>query len=356
MKKLKYAWEVCEANLVGSWDEIPSGAWGSPLDVGKAYGFATLARKAEVMKIVFMGTPSFALPCLEALYKAHEVVGVVSQPAAKVGRGGKLVESPVALRAAEMDVPLLQPSRLRAPETMRQLEELGADLFVVVAYGRILPKMILEIPKLGCINVHASVLPSYRGAAPIQHALINGEEVTGVTIMKMDEGLDTGDMLLVRKEEIIAEDTSETLHKRLAHVGAGALLEVLEMMECGTLDPQKQDDSRATLAPPITQEMARINWDKSPREIVNLVRGLNPNPVAWTMLGDTLFKVYEAEEAEGIEAGIGSIAWADKKNGLIVGASGGGVRLCVLQRQGGKILGDRDFMNGNRLSIGETFA
>ena len=318
------------------------------------------------MRVVFMGTPDFALPTLEGLVSAgHEVVAVVSQPDRPFGRKGKLLSPPVAVRARELGIPLIQPAHLKSKDVAAEFVGLGADVFVVAAYGRILPKHMLEIPRHGCINVHASLLPKYRGAAPIQHALINGETKTGVTIMQMDEGLDTGAILLMREMQVSPTDDSGSLHKHLSHIGADALLEVLECLQAnnGGLRPTPQDHDRATLAPPITEEGSKINWTASAQSITNFVRALHPRPIAWTILDDgcTRFKIYEAQvvdmpmvgQSEHTPGRIVSVG----KGGILVatGDTDRAVRLVRLQKQGAKPLQDTEFINGTRLNTSNTF-
>ena len=311
------------------------------------------------MKIVFMGTPEFARVSLDALIKSgeHEVVAVVTQPDRPVGRGGKLVFSPVKVCALENGLPCLQPERIKTAESIAELEALNADIFVVAAYGQILPKAVLDMPRYGSVNVHASLLPKYRGAAPIQRAVIDGEEVTGITIMQMDVGLDTGDMLLAKEIAITPDDTGGTLHDKLAVLGAQALLEALREIAAGIQQPKKQDDSLSTYAAMLTKETGRINWNDTSVNIANLVRGLAPRPSAWTMQDGEMFKIHAATACVNQqEAGSpGQVLAADGKRGIIVAAGEGTLCIHELQRQNGKRLKADEFLRGSKLEVGAVF-
>ena len=244
------------------------------------------------MKVLFMGTPDFAVPVLEELIKKHDVVAVVSQPDKPKGRGKKLQPTPVKVVAVENNIPVYQPERIKNEEFVEILKGIEADVYVVVAYGQILSQEILDIPKYGCINVHGSLLPKYRGAAPIQWAIINGEEKTGVTIMYMVKALDSGDMILKKEIDIDPEDTYETLHDKMAPAGAKALIEALDLIENGNVSAEKQDESRTCYASMITREMGLIDWSKSSKEIKNKVRGFNPVPAAYTNYDDEVIKIF----------------------------------------------------------------
>ena len=311
-----------------------------------------------------MGTPDFALVSLDAILHdgRHEVAAVVTQPDRPAGRGGKLQPSPVKVRALELGLPCLQPERIKAAEAVEQLTQYAADIFVVAAYGQILSKEILNMPAFGCVNVHASLLPKYRGAAPIQRAIIDGEAITGVTIMQMDVGLDTGDMLLAKQIEIDAAETSGTLHGKLAALGAQALIEALELISAGCAVKQPQDNSIATYAPMITKSTARINWNVAPANIINQVRGHAPRPCAWTMLDGETIKVYSASAcAYGTDVASvpGQVLAADSARGIVVAADSGqetgAVRILELQRQNGKRLAADDFLRGSNLRPGVVF-
>ncbi len=303
------------------------------------------------MRIVFMGTPEFAVPSLKALAgSGEEVIAVVAQPDRPQGRGLKLSPPPTKVFAEELGIPVLQPERIRTEEFLKELRELGPDVIVVAAYGKILPKPVLELPPFGCINVHASMLPRYRGAAPVNWAIARGEKVTGVTIMRMDEGMDTGDILLTREVPIDDEDTGETLARKLSLAGAELLLTALGNLKRGELRPRKQDDSLATYAPMLKKEDGRIDWNKPAREIRDLIRGMLPWPGAFTYLDGKLLKIYRAAVSEG-----------DGKEGEVITASQGVLRVAAgegaldileLQMEGGKRLSSRDFLSGRKIEPG----
>lgn len=308
------------------------------------------------MKIVFMGTPGFAIPSLEALALKHDVAAVVTQPDKPAGRGSRLTRPPVKECALGLGIPVHQPASIKQAEVLAELAEYGADVFVVAAYGQILPKTLLTLPTHGCINIHASLLPKYRGAAPIQQAIINGDIRTGITIMQMDTGMDTGDILLKQETEIHPQDTAGSLYPRLAEIGAQAILETLRLLEEGGLSAQKQDDSQACYAPRITKENTRIAWDADAVAITNLVRGLCPAPAAWTTQEGETFKIHEAQAlAYTHDVLPGSILHADTTRGIIVAAGNEAVRLKQLQKAGGRCLGDAQFLNGNRMLPGNIF-
>ncbi len=264
------------------------------------------------MKVVFMGTPDFAVPSLDILIKeGYEVEAVVTQPDKPKGRGKKITPPPVKLRALQDNIPVLQPERIKTPEFESQIKQYSPDLIVVVAYGKILPRNILDIPALGCINVHASLLPRYRGAAPINWAIINGEEVTGVTTMLMDAGMDTGDILLMDEIGIDPDMTAGELHDILAEIGARLLSQTLEKLRKGELKPVKQDDSKASYAPMLDKDLGRINWEEPAIKIHNLVRGTNPWPCAFTYYKGKRMKIWTTrpvtlEERAGLIAGEGN--------------------------------------------------
>jgi len=250
------------------------------------------------MRIVFMGTPDFAVPCLDALVNnGYNIVGVVTQPDKPVGRKQSELKAPAVKEAALKHgiKTILQPEKIKTSEFLESLSKLKPDLIVTAAYGRILPKTVLDLPEYGCINVHASLLPKYRGAAPIQWALINGDEKTGITTMFMDEGMDTGDILLTKEIAIEPDMNSQELFDRLKELGAETLLETLKALECGTLKRIPQDHTRAVYAPMITKETGLIDWNKSAREIHNLVRGVNPWPGAYTFYKSKRMKVWKTQ-------------------------------------------------------------
>ena len=252
------------------------------------------------MRIVFMGTPDFAVGALQALVEAgHQVVAVVTQPDKPKGRGKEMQVTPVKACAMKHNIPVFQPAKVKTPEAVEILRGYEAELFVVAAFGQILSKEILDMPKFGCINIHASLLPKYRGAAPIQWAIIQGEKETGVTLMQMDEGLDTGAMLAKCVVPIEATDTGESLFDKLALAGAKLLIDTLPAVEAGTLNPQPQKDEESCYARMIKKEMGRLDWKKSAAELERLVRGLNSWPSAFTYLNGKTLKIWEAAVEEG---------------------------------------------------------
>ena len=255
------------------------------------------------MRIVFMGTPDFAVGALEALVEAgHEVAAVVTQPDKPKGRGKEMQQTPVKACALKHNIEVFQPIKIKTPDAVEVLKGYDADLFVVAAFGQILSKEILDMPKYGCVNIHASLLPKYRGAAPIQWAVLDGEKETGVTIMQMNEGLDTGDMLTKVIVPIEDNDTGESLFNKLAEAGAKLLVETIPQIEAGTLNPEPQDDSRSTYARMIKKEMGQIDWKKEAVVLERLVRGMNSWPSAYTHFNGKTLKIWEA----GVEAGGGN--------------------------------------------------
>ena len=250
------------------------------------------------MRVIFMGTPNFAVPSLEALLQHHEVVLVVTQPDKPKGRGKKIAFSPIKECALQHNIPVLQPAKVREPEFVERLWEYQPDLIAVTAFGQILTEDILSIPKYGCINVHGSLLPKYRGAAPMQWAIIDGETVTGITTMYMAKGLDSGDMLLKEEVEITPEDTFATVHDKMAVVGANLLVETLQKLENGTLQREEQNHDAATYAPMLTKETGHIDWSKTAKEIINLIRGLNPAPAAYVIYENEVLKIFKAEQTD----------------------------------------------------------
>ena len=301
------------------------------------------------MNIVFMGTPDLAVESLKELIKNHNVLAVISQPDKPKGRGKKLVNTPVRQFALDNGIEkIYQPEKIKDEEIIKQLESLNADLFVVVAYGQILSEKVLNIPKYGCINVHGSLLPKYRGAAPIQWSIINGEEKTGVTIMYMEKGLDSGDMILKEEIDIDKKETYKTLHDKMSIVGARALIKAIEFIETGKVDAKKQDHSQATYAPMITKEMGHINWDNTSKDIINLIRGINPMPMAYTIYKDEIFKVSEAEEVLGYDGKIGEIVSIEKE-GFVVKTKDTSVIIKEMQAKGGKRMKTSDYLRGHSI-------
>ena len=303
------------------------------------------------LRTVFMGTPEFALPTLRALIDARlDLVGVYTQPDRPKGRGNVPAPPPVKVLAAEHSIPVFQPVKLREPSVVEGLKDLAPDLIVGVAFGQILPKSVLEIPRHGCINVHASLLPRYRGAAPINKAIMDGEKVTGVTTMLMDVGLDTGPMLVKKSIPIGPEDTAGELLVSLARLGAEAMGETLGRLCAGTLQPDPQDDALSTYAPMLKKEDGRIDWSRSALEIHNQVRGLDPWPGAYTFLGGEMLKIARTRpEAGSTEPGTVVSAGAE---GVRIACGEGVLLVGELQLPGKKRLPASDFLRGRSLPAG----
>jgi len=306
--------------------------------------------------IVFFGTPSFALPTLRTLFEGpDEVIAVVTQPDREKGRGRKVLFSPVKELALQHDLTPLQPERVKEEAFQEALIILQPDFIVVVAFGQILPKSILKIPKYGAVNVHASLLPKYRGAAPIAWAILNGEKVTGVTTMVIDEGMDTGGILLQAEIPMGDEETCETLHDRLASSGAQLLLKTLEKMKGGNIQPISQDHSKATYAPPLKKEDGQIDWKKEATEIDRQIRAFNPWPGAFTKLGDQLLKIYKGEIREGAPAGkAGAVVWLGS-DFIEVGTGKGSFLIKEVQLEGRRRMTIREFLSGHPIPMGTVF-
>ena len=310
------------------------------------------------LRIVFMGTAELSCPSLDALMRRpeFEVPAVVTQPDRPKGRDLKVQPSPVKKLALRKGLPVLQPETARDQEFLEGLRQLQPDLIVVVAYGQILPKDILELPRFGCINVHASLLPKYRGAAPIQWAILNDEAETGVTIMKMDAGLDTGDILAQRVTPIRSEDNSETLHDRLAQMGAELLAQTIPDYAAGRIQPRPQPAEGVVYAPKIKKEDGRIDWTQPARAIWNRVRAMIPWPGAFTFLsGETkspLLKIRESEIVEPTTSIPGKIVQVNKA-GIVVACGRGALRILTLQREGGRRMAAGEFVAGHALKVGD---
>lgn len=304
------------------------------------------------MRIVFMGTPDFAVPSLQALIDAgHEICAVYTQPDKPKGRGYVLTPPPVKELALEHGIPVEQPPTLRTEEAFSSLQSYAPELIVVVAYGKLLPKNVLELPRFGCVNVHGSLLPKYRGAAPIQWAVLNGDRVSGVTTMYMAEGLDTGDMIYREETPVGPDETAGELFDRLAGMGAKLLLRTIQAIEDGSAPRTSQPEDGGTYASQLSKEMARIDWTRSAHEIKNLVRGMNPWPVAQTTFRGKQMKVFRVSVREGTAEAPGS---ARMENGAFLVACGDGtVCLEELQYQGGKRMNGSDFLRGHALHAGE---
>ena len=310
------------------------------------------------MKIIFMGTPDFSIPTLKTLIESeHEIVACYTQPDKPKGRGKKMMMPPVKEVCLKHNIPVYQPKRIRNQEKVDEFCSLDADVAVVIAYGQILPKSILDAPKYGCVNIHASLLPKYRGAAPYQWAIINGEKETGVTTMQMDAGMDTGDMLLKESITIDPDETAGSLHDKLMEMGGPLILETLSAMQEGSIVSEKQDDEAATSAPMLSKEFGKINWSKSAKEIEQLIRGLNPWPSAYTYVNDHLIKLWKAKAQiiDGDEVQPGVICHIDKKLGIGVRCGEGVLFIQELQQQGKKRMHAMDYLNGHSLRIGDTF-
>jgi methionyl-tRNA formyltransferase len=298
------------------------------------------------MKLVYMGTPRFAVPPLRSLRAAgHIVLGVVTRIDKQAGRGRIMTPPQVKLAAQDLGLPVFQPRRVREPEFVDTLRSLEPDAIVVAAYGQILPKDILGLPTFGCINIHASLLPAYRGAAPVAWAIIRGEIATGITIMQMDEGMDTGAILLQEHVPIEESDTTGTLTEKLSLLGARLITEALPRIEAGTLVPQPQDNGRATLAPLLKKADGRIDWNLAAAEIRNRVRGLSPWPGAYTLSDGKLIKLLEVEVATG-SGDPGAVQVADSRS-LIVGTGNGLLRIMRIQPEGKRAMSTAEFLQGH---------
>lgn len=304
------------------------------------------------MKILFMGTPDFAATSLKALYdNNYDVVGVFTQPDKPVGRKQKLEKSPVKCLAEEHGTPVFQPTKLRDGTAMETVRALNPDLIAVVAYGRILPDDILEFPKYGSINIHGSLLPKYRGSAPIQWSVINGDEFAGVTAMYMAHDLDAGDIIEERSTKILEGETSGELFIRLADIGAELLCKTIDDIEMGTATRTPQNEALVSFAPQLTKEMAEINWELSPEKIISHINGMNPWPIATTTIQGQKFKVFKAEIFPyGAKAACGTIISADK-NGIVIVCSGGAIAIKELQAPGGKRMQAVDYLRGHPICL-----
>lgn len=304
------------------------------------------------MRIVFMGTPDFAVPSLEALLEKHEVVLVITQPDKPKGRGKKMVFSPVKECALAHNIPVLQPEKVKDPAFIEELRTYAPDLIAVAAFGQILTEPILEMPQYGCINVHGSLLPKYRGAAPMQWAIIDGEKMTGITTMYMAKGLDSGDMLLKGEVEITPTDTFQDVHDKMAATGAKLLLETLDGLEKGTITRVEQNHEEATYAPMITKETGHIDWSKNGADIINLMRGLDPAPAAYTEYEGEVLKLFWAEKTEETkDVPCGTIISVTKK-GFSVQCGDGAIFIKELQARGGKRMAADAYLRGHEIKEG----
>lgn len=308
------------------------------------------------MKILFMGTPDFAAESLEKLYDSnHEIIGVVTNPDRPKGRGMKLAESPVKEFAVLKNIPVYQPLKVKEnEELLNDIKKMNPDVICVVAYGKILPKEILEIPKYGCINLHGSILPKYRGSAPIQWAVLNGDKKTGVTTIYMNEQMDAGDMILTRETEIGEYETTGELWQRLSTIGAELLLETIDRIEKGTA-PRVPQEGDFTLAPMLNREMSKIDWNTSAKVIKNLVYGLNPIIGAYTMYDEKKIKIWKIEILDEISTEQpGSILESDDKKGLKIATRDNVISVTEIQGENAKRMPIGDFLRGNKLEIGKV--
>ena len=313
------------------------------------------------MRIIYMGTPDFAKESLEAIYNAgHEILAVVTNPDKPKGRGMKMMESPVKQYAVEKGLKIYQPEKVKNnTQFIEEMKELKPDVICVVAYGKILPKEILDIPSKGCINVHGSLLPKYRGAAPIQWAIINGEKTTGVTTMYMDIGMDTGDMILKKETAIGENETTGELWERLAKIGAELLVETLQKIEDGTA-PRIPQGEQFTMAPMLNKEMSKIDWEnKSAEQIKNLVRGLNPIMGAYSYINEKKVKFWKVETAKELpnnknieHCENGTVIYSNSKDGLYIKAKDGIIKVIEIQGENAKRMNVNDFLRGNEILEG----
>ncbi|MGB5374371.1 MAG: methionyl-tRNA formyltransferase [Polyangiales bacterium] len=309
------------------------------------------------MRTIFFGSPKFAVPCLDAVHEISEVVAVISQPDRPAGRGLAMRPPPVKQRALDLGLDVWQPTRVRTPEFAQRLQSLEADVAVVVAYGRILPAAVLEAPRAGCVNVHASLLPRWRGAAPIQWSIVHGDEETGVTLMQMDEGMDTGPILATVSIRIEVDDDAATLSEKLSTMGAALLREQLPRFVAGELTARRQDDAAATMAPLLDKAHGRIQWNKSARAVHNQIRGMNPWPGAHTLLGERRIKVHRALattlDPEGARPG--QVIALDPE-GILVACAEGTLEIQELQESGRKRVDARSFASGRGVAVGDCFS
>lgn len=309
------------------------------------------------MKIVFMGTPDFAAGSLRALIEAgHRINAVVTQPDRAKGRSREPIPSPVKVCAAEYSIPVMQPKRIREPEMVEKLRTFDADVYIVAAFGQILSQEILDIPKYGCLNIHASLLPKYRGASPIQHVIIDGEEKTGVTIMQMDAGIDTGDMLYKKEIPIAPDDNYETLHDKLMLLGGEAVTEALQLLERGELTSEKQDGAQSCYAPLIGKDMGKIDFTGTAEEIARLIRGMTPWPSAYTDYKGRMLKIWKAvPDMQNVVSGhVPGEILSVEKTAVNVATGKGILKILELQLEGKKRMTAHDFLLGMKMEVGEV--
>lgn len=304
---------------------------------------------AEPLRIVFAGTPDFSVPPLQELLKSvHQVVAVYTQPDRPSGRGRKLLPGPVKSHALEAGVPVYQPASLKAAEEIEALRALEPDLMVVVAYGLLLPEPVLAVPRLGCVNIHASILPRWRGAAPIQRAIQAGDAESGVTIMRMDKGLDTGPVYLTRRIDLAADETGGSLHDRLSLLGAEGLMEALPGITDGSLQPESQNSAEATYAAKLEKKEAQIDWNMPATVIERQVRAFNPWPVAFTRYENASLRIWDAQAIDGMTAEPGTVMSATR-DGIDVSCQSGLLRVTRLQMPGKRAMDSQDFINSQSI-------
>ena len=313
------------------------------------------------LKIVFMGTPDFAVPVLHALNNNYNVVGVVTKADKPKGRGNKMTMCPVKEEAIRLGIPVLSPESVRTEEFERELAAFGADIFVTTAYGKILPENILKIPPMGCVNVHASILPYYRGAAPLWRVVLNGEKETGVTTMLTDVGMDTGDILLCEKMPIGENMTTGEVHDAMSELGAKLIIETLQGLEKGEITPVAQEHEKATYAPMVDREDGRIRWAEGKNKVHNTVRGCDPFPGAFSFLDGEKIKIWktvicrEGELSEKNTAGCAGTVLSSGQEGIVVSTGDGAVRILELQRESSKRMSAAAFLNGRKIEPGSVF-
>lgn len=311
------------------------------------------------MRILFMGTPDFAVLPLKALFTSpYHIIGVITQPDKPNRRGKKISFSPVKTMAIENEIEVYQPENIKSPEAIEKVRSFCADVIVAVAYGQLLPKEIIEMPKYGCINIHASLLPKYRGSAPIHWSIINGDEETGVTTMHMDIGMDTGDIIYQEKIKIEDHMTTGDLYDTLATMGADLIIKTLEDLKSGEAPRVRQDEDLVSYAPPLSKDTGKIHWNKSSLEIANLIRGTNPWPVAYTHYGQSKLKIYtytHYHEGEDYDLVPGTIIKHEKNKGLLVKTGDGAIYLNSIQFPNKKRMEIDEYLKGHTIHFGEEF-
>ena len=306
------------------------------------------------MKTIFMGTPEFAIPSLKVVSQNTDLKLIFTKEDKRNARGNKIIYSPVKQFGLDNDIEVIQPKRMKDEEVIAKIKEINPDLIVVVAYGKILPKEIIDIPKYGIINVHSSLLPKYRGASPIHSAILNGDKESGVSIMYIEEGLDSGDVILKEICEITEDDTLGTLHDRLKELGAIGLEKALKLIEAEEVKAEKQDDSKATFVKPITKEQAKIDWNNTKEVIFNQIRGLNPFPGAYTHNEkNENIKIYKSEKLEKEYDGENGTVVEMTKKGPVIKVANGALRLLEIKFEGKKLQSGADVVNGRKMAVGE---